>query len=400
MLHRRTPKADAEVPFNHPSLSGRELTYIREVLESRRLAAGGTFSRRVEELLRARLGAPKVLLTHSCTGALEIAAALTVSDGDEVILPSFAYATTASAFVRAGARLVFVDIRPDTLNIDPARVEEAITERTRAVIGVHYAGVGCDIDGLRNVASAAGIAFIEDAAHGLGATFRGQPLGAFGRMATFSFHETKNVTSGEGGALVINDESLIDRAEIIRDRGTNRQKFLAGAVDAYEWMDVGSAYAPPEIVAAFLLAQLEDLDAITEKRVKLWRRYRDALEPLERDGLLQRPSVPVDAAHNGHIYFALVEDASDRGRVLSELRESGIGVTSHFVPLHGTPAGVKYGRTGGPLPVTESVAARIVRLPMHLSLSDADQDRVVEALFGAVTATGRPGRPAAGNTAR
>lgn len=400
MLHRQTPKADAEVPFNEPTLRGRELIYIREVLESRRLAAGGTFSRRVEELLRTRLGAPKVLLTHSCTGALEIAAALTVGEGDEVILPSFAYATTASAFVRAGARLVFVDIRPDTLNIDPARVEEAVTERTRAVVGVHYAGVGCDVDALRNLTSRAGIAFIEDAAHGLGATYRGQPLGVFGRMAAFSFHQTKNVTSGEGGALVIKDESLLDRAEIIRDRGTNRQKFLAGAVDAYQWMDVGSAYSPPEIVAAFLLAQLEDLDAITEQRVKLWRRYHDALEPLERDGLLQRPLVPADAAHNGHIYFVLVAVASDRSRVLAELRESGIGATSHFVPLHGTPAGVKYGRTAGPLPLTESAAARIIRLPMHLSLSEADQDRVIQALFAALAVASQPGRSAAGNTDR
>ena len=375
-----------DVPFNRPVLRGKELSYIRQVLDSGQLAAGGRFSERVESILESSLPAPRALLTHSCTGALEIAAALCIDDGDEVILPSFAYPTTASAFARRGAKLVFVDILPNTLNIDPSRILEAISERTRAVVGIHYAGVAFDVDAVRQIARTAGIAFIEDAAHGVGAKYRNRSLGVFGDLATFSFHETKNVTSGEGGALIINEATLIERAEIIRDRGTNRRDFKAGHVDAYEWVDLGSAYAPPEIVAAFLLAQIEDVEIITRRRVAVWQRYHDAFANAEREGCLTRMAIPPEVAHNGHIFFVLLRDPSQRPRVLAHLRNAGINATSHFVPLHGSQAGIRYGRPCGSLAATESAAARLLRLPMHESLSVADQDRVIEAVFEALAA--------------
>jgi dTDP-4-amino-4,6-dideoxygalactose transaminase len=367
-------------PFNRPTLGGREACYIGEVLDSGHFAGGGPFTQRVEENLKSRLGAPGVLLTHSCTAALEIAALLTVKPGDEVILPSFAYATTASAFARCGAKLVFVDVQPDTLNIDPRAVEAAITPRTRAIVPVHYAGVGCDIAALKQLADSANLALIEDAAHTFGAHYGDRPLGTFGQLAALSFHETKNVISGEGGALVVNDPALIDRAQIIRDRGTNRENFLRGQVHEYSWVDLGSAYAPSEIVAAFLLAQIERVDDITSRRLNLWLRYHEAFEPLERRGLVRRPIVSNAAAHNGHIYYLLLTEASRRPAFMSELRRNGINVTSHYSPLHSAPAGLKFGRAAGSLAVTDEIAGSMVRLPLHLAMSSADQDDIIDGV--------------------
>ncbi len=373
------------IAYSRPALRGKELAYIQEALAGTHLAGCGPFTSRVETMLATQLGAPHVLLTNSCTSALEIAGLLTVGQGDEVILPSFAFVTTASAFARCGARLVFVDIRPDTLNIDPAAVQAAIGPRTRAIVGVHYAGVACDIEPLRAIADDAKLVFIEDAAQGFGATYRNRPLGVFGDLSTISFHHTKNVISGEGGALVINERSLAARARIIRDRGTNQEQFLHKRADEYSWIDLGSAFAPSDIIAAFLLAQIEDAETITKERLRMWAHYHAAFETLERAGRARRPIVPADCGHNGHIYYLLVPDASRRPEVLAALNRNGVNAVFHYVPLHSSPAGLKFGRACGPLPVTEDVAGRLIRLPLHLAMSARDQDEVIEAVTGVLS---------------
>lgn len=378
------------IHFNRPTLRGREAAYLREALDGGHIAGYGPFTKRVEQTLEARLGAPKVLLTHSCTAALEIAALLTVEPGEEVILPSFAFATTASAFARCGARLVFVDIRPDTYNIDPRAVQAAIGPRTRAIVAVHYAGVGCEVEVLREIACNAGLVFIEDAAQAFGASYRNRPLGTCGSLATISFHETKNVVSGEGGALVINDPALVERATIIRDRGTNQDQFFRKQVDKYSWLELGSAYAPSDIIAAILLAQIEDADEITSQRLQMWQRYNEAFEPLERAGYARRPLVPFEAGHNGHIYHLLLVDASSRSRVLADLNRQGINAVFHYVPLHSSPAGLKFGRAAGSLAVTEDVAKRLIRIPLHLSMSEQDQNDVIDVVTRTLS-TGRLG---------
>lgn len=373
------------VPFNHPTLRGKESIYIREALAGSHFAGCGPFTQRVETALEAHFSASKVFLTHSCTAALEIAALLTVEQGDEVILPSFAFATTASAFARCGAKLVFVDIRPDNFNIDPRAVEAAIGPRTRAIVAVHYAGVGADVDELSKIAAKAGLALIEDAAHAFGATYRNRPLGTFGNLGAVSFHESKNVMSGEGGALVVNQPALTERARIIRDRGTNKQQFVLKQVNEYNWVELGSAFAPSDLVAAFLLAQVEAVEEITAERLRLWRRYHDAFETLERAGYGRRPIVPPQAGHNGHIYHLLLADASRRSAMLAELNRDGIGAVFHFVPLHNSPAGRRYGRVPGSLAVTEDVASRLIRLPLHMLMSERDQIAVIDSVNRTLT---------------
>jgi len=373
------------IPFNRPTLRGKEAGYVREALESGRLAGRGAFTKRVEALLRANLGAPEVLLTHSCTAALEICALLTVGPGDEVILPSFAFATTAAAFARCGAGLVFVDIRPDTFNIDPLAVRAAVGPRTRAIVAVHYAGVACEVQALTAIARDAGAILIEDAAQAFGAGFGDRPLGRFGALSAISFHETKNVISGEGGALVVNDPKLVDRANVIRNRGTNQDQFLKKQVDEYSWVDLGSAYAPSDLVAAVLLAQIEEVADITSQRLRLWERYHRAFEGLERAGHVRRPVVPPQARHNGHIYHLLLTEGARRPALLSELNDQGVGVAFHYVPLHSSPAGLKFGRVSGSLDVTDDVSRRLVRLPLHASMSDRDQDEVVRVFSRALT---------------
>lgn len=373
------------IPFNRPAITGSELTYIEEAIANSHLSGDGPFTERVHRWLEEHTGAHAALLTHSCTAALEMAAILAhIEPGDEVIMPSFTFVSTANAFVLRGGVPVFVDITHDTLNLDTALVEAAITPRTKAIVAVHYAGVSCDMDALLEIAARRGLILIEDAAQGLGATYKGRPLGAIGSLGTLSFHETKNVISGEGGALLISDPALADRAEIIREKGTNRRAFVRGSVDKYRWIDIGSSYLPSEIIAAFLWAQLESSGRLLAERLTLWNKYHERLESLESDGLLRRPVIPEYAAHNAHMYYVLAPSAESRNRCIAELSALGIGAIFHYVPLHSSPAGLRYGRTSGALSVTDQSAARLIRLPMFYALQTHEIDDVVAALAGAV----------------
>ena len=368
-------------PFNRPFTTGREFDYIREAIENRHLAGDGPFTRRCHEWLEARLGVRRALLTHSCTAALEMMALLIdTSPGDEIVMPSFTFVSTANAFVLRGGVPVFVDIRPDTFNIDERLIEGAITPRTRAVMVVHYAGVGCDMDAIAAVAQRHGLLVLEDAAQGFLATYRGQPLGTFGALAAMSFHETKNVIAGEGGALLLNDARWVERAEIIREKGTNRSQFFRGQIDKYTWVDIGSSYLPSEVTAAFLWAQLEEALAITQQRLGVWTLYHRACERLEHKGLLRRPVVPPDCQHNGHMYAILLADTSRREPALRALNRHGVNAVFHYVPLHSSPAGRLYARTHGDLPETTDVSARLVRLPFWLGMQDDDVGRIVQTL--------------------
>jgi dTDP-4-amino-4,6-dideoxygalactose transaminase len=360
-----------KIPFNKPYMTGRELSLISEAHANRHLSGDGVFTRRCHGWLEVHTGCRKALLTHSCTAALEMAALLLdLEPGDEVIVPSFTFVSTVNAFVLRGAVPVFVDIRADTLNIDESLVEDAITPRTKAICVVHYAGVGCEMDEILAVAARHGLAVIEDAAQGICATYKGRPLGGIAALGAFSFHETKNVISGEGGALLINDASLSDRAEIIREKGTNRSRFFRGQVDKYTWVDIGSSYLPGEIVAAFLAAQLEDAEEITCRRLRLWERYHLWAARWEERGLLQRPIVPSHCQHNAHMYYLMLEDLDARTRFIDGLKERGIGVVFHYVPLHSSPMGERVGRTSGDLSVTDRQSARLVRMPLWIGLEE------------------------------
>lgn len=373
-----------KVPFNRPYVTGREFEYIREAIARSHLSSGGTFSAACEAWLEQRLNVRKALLVNSGTAALEMAVLLCgIGRGDEVILPSFTFASTANAIALRGAVPVFVDIRPDTLNLDECRVEAAITDRTRAIVVVHYAGIACDLDAISDLASRRGLSLIEDAAQGLLSTYRGRHLGTIGRVGALSFHETKNVTCGEGGALLINDPALIEPAEIVREKGTNRSRFFRGEVDKYSWVDLGSSYAPSEINAAFLLAQVEQADWITERRQSVWRRYFDAFEDLEQSGRLRRPVVPHECAHNAHLFYILARDGPDRTRILDHLRRCGVSAVFHYVPLHSSSAGRRYGRSVGNLSTTDDIAERLIRLPLWVGISETQVDRVISAVHDA-----------------
>ena len=369
------------IPFTQVQLTGRELDYIREAVDSRQLGGDGAFARRCERLLEQYSGSARALLTHSGTAALEMAALLSgVGPGDEVIMPSFTFASTANAFVLRGATPVFVDIEPRTLNIDPALIKEALTPRTRAIVPVHYAGRACDMDAILDLARDAGAMVIEDAAQALLSTHKTRPLGSIGALAAFSFHQTKNITAGEAGALLINDPALIDRAEILREKGTNRANFYRGEVDKYTWVDVGSSYLPGELIAAFLCAQLESAEEITANRRAVWQRYHSALESFEREGYLTRP-VDVDLeSGNAHIYYVLLESEDQRAAAIDALRQRGISAVFHYVPLHSSPAGERFGRTSGALSVTDDISARLLRLPLWSGMTADDVDFVVSAL--------------------
>jgi dTDP-4-amino-4,6-dideoxygalactose transaminase len=370
-----------EIPFNRPFTTGREFIYIREAIANGHLSGGGPFTDRCNHWLEERVGSDHVLLTHSCTAALEMAAMLLeIGPGDEVVMPSFSFVSTASAVVVRGGTPVFVDIRPDTLNIDETRVSTAITPRTRAIIVVHYAGVGCAMNELADIAEETGIALVEDAAHGILASYEGRPLGSLGSLAALSFHETKNVHSGEGGALLINDAAYRERAEILLDKGTDRRRFFRGQVDKYSWVDIGSSYAPSEINAAFLWAQLEEADAITAQRLAIWRAYHEAFADLEQQGITRRPVVPERCSHNAHMYYLLLPDLERRSRLIDELRRVGIHAVFHYVPLHLSHAGRRYGRQTGDLSTTEDVGERLVRLPLWPGMVDQDVERVVDAV--------------------
>ncbi|AJP57259.1 dTDP-4-amino-4,6-dideoxygalactose transaminase [Pandoraea vervacti] len=376
------------IEFNRPFMTGKELEYISQANEWHRLAGDGPFTKRCHEWLEARTGARKALLTHSCTAALELAALLLdIQPGDEIIMPSYTFVSTANAFVLRGGVPVFVDIRDDTLNLDERKVEDAITPRTRAIVPVHYAGVSCDMDVLMDIAKRRGLAVVEDATQGIESTYKGRKLGSIGTFGALSFHETKNVISGEGGALLVNDPAHIQRAEIIREKGTDRSRFFRGEVDKYTWQEVGSSFLPGELIAAFLWAQFEQAEGITRQRLDIWNYYHDALAPLEASGVLRRPIVPNDCEHNAHMYYVLLADGIDRQTVLGALKACGVHSVFHYVPLHSSPGGLRYGRTHGELTTTDHHAERLVRLPMWIGLTPNHQDHIVQAL--AQTCTNR-----------
>jgi dTDP-4-amino-4,6-dideoxygalactose transaminase len=374
-----------KVPFNKPYMTGRELELISQAHAKGHLSGDGAFTKQCHAWLEAQIGCCKALLTHSCTAALEMAALLLeLEPGDEVIMPSFTFVSTANAFVLRGAVPVFVDIRADTLNIDEALIEAAITPRTKAICVVHYAGVACEMDPIMAIAARHGIRVVEDAAQGILSSYKGRPLGSIGDLAALSFHETKNVISGEGGALLVNAERYMERAEIIREKGTNRSKFFRGQVDKYTWVDIGSSYLPSEIIAAFLAAQLEDADAITRRRLSVWGRYHAWAEPLERQGLLRRPIVPAHCVHNAHMYYILLPTLDARTRFIGKLREHGVSAVFHYIPLHSSPAGQRFGRASGNLATTVDTADRLVRLPLWAEL-DEHMDTVLAAANDALT---------------
>jgi dTDP-4-amino-4,6-dideoxygalactose transaminase len=367
------------VPFNRPTLAGKELDYVREAVERGQLAGDGTFTERCQRRLAEEIGAAAVLLTHSCTAALEMAALLLeIGPGDEAIMPSFTFVSTANAVVLRGGVPVFVDVRPDTLNIDERLVEAAVTARTRAIFPVHYAGVPAEMDAVDGVARRHRLAVVEDAAQAFGSTYRGRSAGSLGALAAFSFHETKNVISGEGGCLAINDPALVQRAEIIREKGTDRKRFFRGEVDKYTWVDIGSSFLPGELIASFLLGQLEAGDAIRADRLASWTAYDEALRPFGNRGI-GTPTVPSHCGHNGHLYYLILPSAEAREALIGRMREDGIMTPFHYVPLHSSPAGRRFGRTSGKLAVTEDLSARLVRLPLYPRMGDA-LPRVIERL--------------------
>ena len=367
------------IPFNRPYLTGRELEIIQQVLESRHLAGNGAFTKKCEGVLEKLTGTKKAMLVHSCTAALEMAALLCdLKPGDEVIMPSFTFVTTASAVALRGAVPVFVDIRPDTLNIDEKLIEAAITPKTKAISVVHYAGVACEMETILSIAKKHGLKVIEDAAQCAGSFYNGRALGSLGDLGAMSFHETKNVVSGEGGALLVNNDSLILRGEIVREKGTNRTSFLRREVAFYTWVELGSSYVMSELLAAFLFAQLEHLEAVTAQRLKIWDYYNDAFAGLEKKGLARRPVIPKECRHNGHIFYLMLNDRESREKLISDLKKDGIDTTFHYLPLHISPAGKKYGRAAGDLKLTVKASEGLIRLPVWPELEHVE--KIVSAI--------------------
>lgn len=369
------------IPFNRPSLAGRELEHIRKAIESGHLSGDGEYARKCTALLQERCGVASAMLTPSCTAALEITALLlNLNPGDEVVMPSFTFVSTANAYALRGAVPVFVDIRPDTLNLDESRLEEAITPRTKAVVVVHYAGVGCEMDAIMKIAARHNLAVVEDNAHGLGGQYRGRPLGALASMAALSFHETKNFSCGEGGALLLNDPALVAQAEIIRDKGTNRRKFLAGEVDKYTWVGLGSSYVMADLLAAYLWGQLECMDQIMEQRSRLWMRYAEGLRSWAARTGVQLPHVPAHCTSTHHLFHLILPTPDAQERFLKHMKSRGCLAVFHYQPLHKSPLMQRGPRPPAPLPVTERVAASLVRLPFFTGMTCAEQDRVIEAV--------------------
>lgn len=372
------------IPFNKPYMTGKELWYIAQAHGMGHLAGDGSFTKRCNRWVEQQTGAGKAMLTHSCTAGLEMSALLAdVGPGDEVIMPSYTFVSTANAFVLRGAVPVFVDVREDTLNLDERLVPAAITPRTKAIVPVHYAGVGCEMDSIMAVARDHQLLVIEDAAQGLMASYRGRPLGSIGDLAAISFHETKNVISGEGGALLVNRPSLGERAEIIREKGTNRSQFFRGQVDKYTWVDVGSSYLPGEIIAAFLWAQMEEVHNITRRRLALWSNYHQWFADAERAGRLRRPVVPDHCVHNAHMYYVLLPDLACRTAAIERLNKVGVNSVFHYVPLHSSPAGRRFGKAHGTLQVTDDIADRLLRLPMWVGMEE-HQAEVIQAVLACV----------------
>jgi len=369
------------IPFNKPYMTGKELWYIAQAHANGHLAGDGQFTKKCSAWLEARTGTHKALLTHSCTAALEMAAILAdIQPGDEVIMPSYTFVSTANAFVLRGGVPVFVDIRPDTMNIDETKIEAAITEKTKAIVPVHYAGVGCEMDTIMAIAKKHDLLVIEDAAQGVMASYKGRPLGSIGHLGALSFHETKNIISGEGGALLVKEPTMAERAEIIREKGTNRSQFFRGQVDKYTWVDVGSSYLPSELIAAFLWAQMEEADEITRQRLALWNTYHQWFSDAEKSGRVRRPIIPAHCAQNAHMYYLLLPDLQARTAYIERLKEAGVHPVFHYVPLHSSPAGLRFGRAHGELVVTEDVANRLVRLPLWLGLESQQAEVVRKTL--------------------
>lgn len=372
---------ELRVDFNRPVAAGNEFEYMRQAIENRHLSGDGPFSKKCHELLEREVGVKKALLTTSCTHALEMSALLLeIEPGDEVIFPDFTFVSTVNAFVLRGAKPVFLDIRPDTLNLDESALEAAITPRTRAIVPVHYAGVGCEMDSIMDIADRHNIPVVEDNAHGLFGKYKGKYLGTFGVMATQSFHETKNFSCGEGGALLINGPTYVERAEIIREKGTNRARFFRGQVDKYTWVDIGSSYLPSDILAAFLYAQLEQRERIQAHRKNIWDMYNAALTDWAASHDVQLPRIPEYCEQSYHMFYLLMPSLELRQKFISYLREQGIYSVFHYLPLHLSDMGQRFGGKAGDLPVTESISDRLVRLPFHNALTSSEQEQVIDAI--------------------
>ncbi len=370
------------IPFNQPNIAGKEFDYIHQAIRNRHLSGNGPFTKKCQSWLAEQTGSAKVLLTHSCTAALEMASILiNIVPGDEVIMPSFTFVSTANAVVLRGGVPVFAEIKPDTLNIDENAIERCITPRTKAIVPVHYAGVGCEMDAILEIAKKHDLYVIEDAAQGIAAKYHRQCLGGIGHLATFSFHETKNIISGEGGALLINDPKFIERAEIIWEKGTNRNQFFRGEVDKYTWVDVGSSFLPSEIIAAFLWAQLEETESLIKSRMRIWNTYHSAFAQLEVSGKVRRPFIPTHCKHNAHIYYLLLPNLRCREEFIKKMRQGGINPIFHYVPLHSSPAGAKFGRIVDDLSVTNEISERLVRLPLWAGMTEDDINQVVALAY-------------------
>jgi len=369
------------IPFNWPYMTGRELEYISSAHAEGKLSGDGPYTRKCHHWLEQTTGAHKALLTHSCTAALEMAAILLdIKPGDEIIMPSFTFVSTANPFAMRGGTHVFGDIRSDTLNIDEQLVEEAITPETRAIVVVHYAGIACNMDVILKIAAEYGLPVVEDAAQGVMASYNGRALGSIGTLGAYSFHETKNIISGEGGALLVNDQRLEHLAEVIREKGTDRNRFFRGEIEKYTWQSLGSSYLPSELVSAFLWAQFEEAADITRRRLRAWGWYHDRLESLEQLGFLRRPIIPTGCQHNGHIYYIILKTLQERQGVITVLKNNSISAVSHYVPLHSSPAGRKFGRVSGAMAVTDSLSERVLRLPMWIGLEEHQIQKVVDTI--------------------
>lgn len=372
------------IPFNKPYMTGNELVYIAQANTNGQLAGDGNFTKLCSSWLESKTSSLKALLTHSCTAGLEMAAMLSdLRPGDEIIMPSYTFVSTANAFVLRGAVPVFVDIRPDTLNIDESLIEAAITNRTRAIVPVHYAGVGCEMDRIMELAQKYELIVIEDAAQAVMASYKGRPLGSIGDMSALSFHETKNIISGEGGALLLNDPRLIERGEIVREKGTNRSQFFRGQVDKYTWVSIGSSYLPGELIAAFLWAQMREAEEITRRRLAIWDAYHGSFADAELNGKLKRPTIPDSCTHNAHMYYLILPSLHARTQFIERLKAAGVSCVFHYVPLHSSPAGRLYGRSHGELCVTSDMSDRLVRLPLWLGLEN-QQLEVIEKVLAAL----------------
>ena len=370
------------IDFNIPPFIGTELEYVKEAAQGHKICGDGPFTKKSQKMLTDMLQVPVVYLTTSCTSALEMSALLThIEPGDEVILPSYTFCSTADAFVLRGAKLVFVDIRPDTLNIDENRIEEAVTDRTKAIVVVHYAGVACEMDPILDIAKKHGLKVVEDAAQAIGSTYKGRMLGTIGDFGCLSFHETKNISMGEGGAIILPTLDQRDEAEIYREKGTDRSRFFRGQVDKYTWQDFGSSYLPSDLNAAYLYAQLLDYDRIQGDRMRIWKRYHEAFLPLQNEGLIELPFVPEYCGHNAHMYYLKLKDLTERTSFIAFLKECGVMAVFHYVPLHSSPAGLKFGHFSGEDRFTTHESERLVRLPLFYGLTEEDQETVIRSVF-------------------